>query len=89
MNFLAMSRLQGRGFVRKSTCSALTSDPLSTCSYILDNYLAVQKAFNFSKDTWKGLCTDAVNGSWCDDTRKKEILAKLDEVMTEWADKDL
>lgn len=57
--------------------------------YILDNYLAVQKAFNFSKDTWRGLCVDAVNGSWAEDGRKKEILAKLDDVMTEWAKKEL
>lgn len=58
-------------------------------SYVLDNYLAVHKAFSFSKETWRGLAIDSINGSWCDETRKKEILALLDGVMTEWADKEI
>ncbi|KAM0752241.1 adenine deaminase [Meredithblackwellia eburnea MCA 4105] len=61
-----------------------SDDPAYFGGYILDNYIAVHAAFQFSKETWKGLMADSINGSWCDAARKQELLAVLDGVMTEW-----
>lgn len=49
----------------------------------------MHNAFGFSKEVWKGLMVDSINGSWCEDDRKKEILALLDGVMEEWSGKEI
>jgi len=60
-----------------------------TGGYILDNYLAVQKAFNFPKETWRKIAMNSVNGSWCDEGRKKEIVSLIDAHFQEWAEKEI
>lgn len=62
---------------------------LHRSGYILDNYLAVQKAFNFPKDVWRKIAINSVNGSWCGDERKKEILTLIDAHFEEWAEKEI
>ncbi|KAK4703943.1 adenine deaminase, partial [Phenoliferia sp. Uapishka_3] len=61
----------------------------SFAGYVLANYLAVQEAFNFSKSIWKGLMVDSIEGSWCDDARKSELLSLLDGVMAEFEGKEI
>lgn len=60
-----------------------------TGGYILDNYLAVQKAFNFPKDTWRTIAMNSVNGSWCDDGRKKEIVSLIEKHFEAFAEKEI
>jgi adenosine deaminase len=53
-------------------------------NYILDNYCAVQNAFDLSVAEWKTICENGIRGSWCSDARKKEMLAKLEDVVAKW-----
>lgn len=52
--------------------------------YILDNYCAIQEAFDLGVDEWERICEAGIKGSWCDDGRKAELLTKLDAVFREW-----
>ncbi|KXT11192.1 hypothetical protein AC579_831 [Pseudocercospora musae] len=52
--------------------------------YLLDNYIAVQNAFQLSVADWNTICENSIRGSWCSDTRKAEMLAKLKEVVDTW-----
>ncbi|KAH8767646.1 hypothetical protein BGZ57DRAFT_483772 [Hyaloscypha finlandica] len=60
-----------------------SDDPAYFGSYILDNYCAVQEAFGLSLGEWKGIAEGAVEGSWCDEERKKALFSKVEE----WAEK--
>ncbi|KAK5122639.1 hypothetical protein LTR85_003902 [Meristemomyces frigidus] len=57
-------------------------------NYLLANYCAVQDAFGLSKDEWSGICEAGINGSWCSEQRKEEMLAKLKAVVTQFRSKD-
>lgn len=57
--------------------------------YILENYIAVQDAFRFTKAVWKGLMVDSIEGSWCDAGRKQELLSLLDTTMAEWEGREI
>jgi adenosine deaminase len=57
--------------------------------YILDNYVAVHAAFGFDKATWRQICQNGIDGSWCSDERKSEMSAHLEEVMTAWEGTEL
>jgi adenosine deaminase len=54
-------------------------------NYILDNYCAVQDAFNLSAAEWKAICSASIKGSWCSDGKKSIMLAKLEEVLDGFA----
>jgi adenosine deaminase len=60
-----------------------SDDPAYFGGYILDNYCAVQEAFGLTLGEWKGIAEGAIEGSWCDDGRKKVLLSKV----AEWAEK--
>lgn len=57
-----------------------SDDPAYFGGYILDNYLAVQRAFDFDMATWVKIAKNGVHGLWVDDARKQQILAAIDEV---------
>jgi len=52
--------------------------------YILDNYCAVQDAFDLNEREWSRICEAGIRGSWCSEWRKQEMLAKLRSVVEEW-----
>lgn len=54
-------------------------------NYILDNYCAVQDAFNLSVSEWRTICQNSIRGSWCSEARQEEMLAKLEEVIVKFA----
>lgn len=56
-----------------------SDDPAYFGGYILDCYKAVHDAFNLSMDEWRGIAEASIEGSWCDDKRKKEMMIKVDE----------
>lgn len=64
-----------------------SDDPAYFGGYILDNYCAVQDAFDLSISNWKYITTAAVEGSWCDDTRKAAILEQLESVFEMYSSK--
>jgi adenosine deaminase len=53
-------------------------------NYILDNYVAIQEAFELSVKDWEMICTAGIKGSWCSEERKEEMLARLKTVLAEW-----
>lgn len=63
-----------------------SDDPAYFGGYILDNYFEVQRRFNLSKQDWKKIVTNSINGSWCDSNRKAELLKELDTVMMKYDD---
>ena len=62
-----------------------SDDPAYFGGYILDNYCAVQEAFNLSMKEWERIATAAVKGSWCDDERKTALVQALEVVMKKYS----
>ena len=58
-----------------------SDDPAYFGGYILENYCAVQEAFDLTINEWEQIARGAVEGSWCDDNRKETILKQLDETL--------
>ena len=58
-----------------------SDDPAYFGGYIQDNYCAVQEAFNLTAREWEGIAKAAVEGSWCNYSRKKYLLEQLNETM--------
>lgn len=54
-----------------------SDDPAYFGSYILDNYCAVQKAFSLTQQEWIGIVEASIEGSWCSNGRKLEMLTML------------
>ena len=52
--------------------------------YILDNYCAVQEAFDLSIQEWERICEASIRGSWCDEQRKTELLSRVKNVVDHW-----
>jgi adenosine deaminase len=75
-----------RRFLEAGVKFSLNSDdPAYFGGYILNNYCAVQKAFDLTKDEWKTIAANSINGSWIGQQRKTELLAMLDECMHKYA----
>lgn len=58
-----------------------SDDPAYFGGYILDNYCAVHKAFNLSVKEWETVARNAIEGSWCSQERKDEMLRALEKVV--------
>ncbi|KAF7523649.1 hypothetical protein PCG10_006404 [Penicillium crustosum] len=58
-----------------------SDDPAYFGGGILNNYCAVQEAFDFSIDDWKTIAISAVCGSWIADERKGVLLGKIEDVV--------
>lgn len=56
-----------------------SDDPAYFGGYILDNYCAVQEAFQLSMNEWRIIAESSVNGSWVSEERKQELLGRIDE----------
>jgi adenosine deaminase len=54
-----------------------SDDPAYFGGYILDNYCAVQEAFELTLEDWMHIAKSAVNGSWCDNQRKQALIEQL------------
>ncbi|KGO40469.1 Adenosine/adenine deaminase [Penicillium expansum] len=57
-----------------------SDDPAYFGGGILNNYCAVQEAFDFSIDEWKTIAISGVRGSWIGDERKNVLLGKIEDV---------
>ena len=58
-----------------------SDDPSYFKSYILDNYCAVQDAFDLSRQDWIKILLAAVDGSWCCDERKAVLREKIETIV--------
>ena len=58
-----------------------SDDPAYFGGYILDNYCAVQEACNLTATEWETITKAAVEGSWCNYSRKDYLLKLLDQTM--------
>ncbi|KAJ5281443.1 adenosine deaminase [Penicillium angulare] len=59
-----------------------SDDPAYFGGGILNNYCAVQEAFNFSIDEWKTIAISGVRGSWISDERKRVLIGKIDDTVS-------
>ncbi|KAF2757166.1 adenosine deaminase [Pseudovirgaria hyperparasitica] len=74
-----------RVFLEKGVRFSVNSDdPAYFGGYILDNFVAVQKAFGLSVEEWRTVVTNSVEGSWCDQARKSKILERLEMVVEQY-----
>ena len=71
-----------RTFLENGVMFSINSDdPAYFGGYILENFCAVQEAFNLTAREWERITKAAVDGSWCDDNRKSYLLELLNETM--------
>ena len=63
-----------------------SDDPAYFGGYILDNYCAVQDAFDLSLEEWTTIAMASIDGSWCSEARKEEMYAKFAECVAEFQD---
>ncbi|KAI5267071.1 adenosine deaminase [Aureobasidium subglaciale] len=61
-----------------------SDDPAYFGNYIQENYCAVQAAFKLSISDWKTISTNAVEGSWCSDERKKVLREEVNAILSQW-----
>ncbi|WPA99555.1 uncharacterized protein RHO25_004173 [Cercospora beticola] len=78
-----VSELPIRKFINSGVKFSINSDDPAYFgnNYILDNYVAVQEAFDLTTVEWETICRNAIEGSWCCRSRKDEMLLKLKEVV--------
>ncbi|KAF2128283.1 adenosine deaminase [Dothidotthia symphoricarpi CBS 119687] len=62
-----------------------SDDPAYFGGYILNNYCAVQKAFDLSKEEWSTIVKNSIHGSWIGEKRKGELLGLLEECLSKHA----
>lgn len=61
-----------------------SDDPAYFGGYILENYCQVQDVFQLSVKEWEGIVRAGIEGSWCAEERKEELLKRLGDVVKEW-----
>ncbi len=59
-----------------------SDDPAYFGAYILDNYCAVQEAFCLTEEDWAWIVRASIEGSWCSQGRKSEMLALLGSTLS-------
>ena len=77
-----IKELPFRTFLENGVMFSINSDdPAYFGGYILENFCAVQEAFNLTAREWERITKAAVDGSWCNDNRKSYLLELLNETM--------
>ena len=61
-----------------------SDDPAYFGGYVLDNYCAIHEAFDLGIDDWERICRSSIEESWCDENRKAEMIAMLENLVGEW-----
>lgn len=83
-----VSEVPVRTFLDRGVPFSINSDdPAYFGGYILENYCAVQDAFDLSVSEWGTVATNAARGSWCSDARKSEIIGEIEKLVAEWEGK--
>ncbi|KAK2616456.1 adenine deaminase [Conoideocrella luteorostrata] len=61
-----------------------TDDPAYCGAGLLDNYCAIQEAFDLSIEEWEFIASGAIEGSWCSQDRKQYLKTMLNLVVGKW-----
>lgn len=69
----------------KVKVSINSDDPAYFGGYIQENYCAVQEAFGLSVEEWAKIATNSIEGSWCSEERKDDLLKVLADVLAKFA----
>jgi adenosine deaminase len=81
-----VGQLPIRKFLEAGVKFSLNSDdPAYFGGYILNNYCAVQDAFDLGVDEWRIIVENSIRGSWCEQARKDELLSMLEECLSKHA----
>ncbi|KAH3673378.1 hypothetical protein WICMUC_003697 [Wickerhamomyces mucosus] len=62
-----------------------SDDPAYFGGYILDNYIAIHENFGFKIEIWEKIVKNSIHGSWCHQSRKDELLEKLQKVIEKYS----
>jgi adenosine deaminase len=62
-----------------------SDDPAYFGGYILKNYCSVQDAFDLSVGEWRTIGENSIQGSWCSEKRKGELMNMLKKCLREHA----
>ncbi|MCJ1369321.1 adenine deaminase [Loxospora ochrophaea] len=81
----AVNELPVRTFLDAGVRFSVNSDdPAYFGGYVLENWCAVQEAFGLSVAEWRGIAEAGVQGSWCGEGRKGEVMREIGRVVGEW-----
>ena len=61
-----------------------SDDPGYFGGYILDNYCVVQEAFGLTVEEWVRIALAGIDGSWCGEKRKAELVEGLERVVKQY-----
>ncbi|KAL7623724.1 adenine deaminase [Parahypoxylon ruwenzoriense] len=61
-----------------------SDDPAYFGGYILENYCALQEAFDLSIGNWEMIAKGAIMGSWCTEERRAQLLLEVEAVVSAW-----
>lgn len=64
-----------------------SDDPAYFGGYILENYEKVQDVFQLNIKDWEWIVRSGIEGSWCGQVRKAELLGRLESLVSEWENK--
>ncbi|OTB04098.1 hypothetical protein M426DRAFT_321194 [Hypoxylon sp. CI-4A] len=62
-----------------------SDDPAYFGGYILENYCALQDAFDLNIREWEMIAKSAIMGSWCTEERIAQMLFEVEDVVNVWA----
>ncbi|CZR46176.1 putative adenosine deaminase [Fusarium proliferatum ET1] len=80
-----VGQLPLREFIKSGVRFSLNSDdPAYFQGYILNNYCAVQDAFEFSISEWKTIAENSIHGSWFGKKRKSELMLEVDQCVEKY-----
>lgn len=83
----SVGELPIREFFEKGISFSINSDdPAYFGGYILDNYLEVQKHFAFSRMEWAKIANNAIDGSWCEESRKEALRQQVTAVCDKYVE---
>lgn len=66
---------------RRPQFSLNSDDPAYFGGYLLENYVQVQRAFDFSPSDWRTIVANGIEGSWMPDEQKSKLIERLDAVI--------
>lgn len=61
-----------------------SDDPAYFGAGLLENYCAVQEALDLTMGEWETIAKGAIEGSWCTEERKRELVTMVDTVFQTW-----
>ncbi|KPI36786.1 Adenine deaminase [Cyphellophora attinorum] len=77
-----VGQLPIRDFLKAGVKFSINSDdPAYFGGYVLDNYCAVQEAFDLAIDEWRQIVTNSIECSWIKKERKSELMSNLNRVL--------